>query len=74
MASLSTIILKDCVDSPVNGNKSRNIFKIVDSKPQKFILNNYMSKTIKETMIENGFITVDMLKEIFEKNGLKFEL
>ena len=73
-ASLSTIILNDCIDSTVNGNKSRNIFKIVDSKPQKFILNNYMPKAIKETMIENGFITIDMLKEIFEKNGLKFEL
>ena len=73
-ATLSTIILNDCVNSTVNGNKSRNIFKMVDSKPQKFILNNYMPKAIKEAMIENGFITIDMLKEIFEKNGLKFEL
>jgi hypothetical protein len=73
-ASLNTVILNDCVDSPVNGNRSRNIFKIVEKNPAKFILNNYMSKNIKETMISNGFITIDMLKEIFEKNGLDFKI
>jgi hypothetical protein len=73
-ASLNTIILNDCVDSPVKGNKSRDIFKIMDKSPAKFILNNYMPKNIKETMIQNGFITIDILKDIFEKNGLKFEL
>jgi hypothetical protein len=73
-ASLSTIILNDCLDSPVNGNKSRNIFKIVENNPNKYILNNYMSKSIKETMIKNGFITIDMLKEIFEKNGIDFKI
>jgi hypothetical protein len=71
-ASINTIILNDCLDSPVNGSKSRDIFKIVDSNPAKFILNNYMPKNIKETLIQNGFITIDMLKDIFEKNGLKF--
>jgi hypothetical protein len=73
-ASLNSIILGECVDSPVNGNRSRNIFKIVEKNPAKFILNNYMSKNIKETMISNGFITIDMLKEIFEKNGLDFKI
>ena len=73
-STLHTKILEQCLDSTVNGNKSRNIFKIIGSKPQKFILNNYMPKNIKETMIKNGFITIDMLKDIFEKNGLKFEL
>lgn len=71
-ATINTIILNDCLDSPVNGSKSRNIFKIVDSNPAKFILNNYMPKNIKETLIQNGFITIDMLKDIFENNGLKF--
>lgn len=73
-ASLNTIILNDCVDSPVAGSKSRNLFKMVDRNPARFILNNYMSSSIKETMIKNGFITIDILKEIFEKNGLEFKI
>lgn len=73
-ASLNTIILNDCINTPVNTTKSRGFFKIVDKKPYKFILNNYMSKNIKETMIKNGFITIDILKEIFKKNGLDFNI
>lgn len=46
----------------------------VTGNPHKFQLKNYMPKNIKETMIQNGFITIDMVKDIFEKNGLKFEL
>lgn len=73
-ASMNTILLSDCVDSPVTGNKTRNIFRIVEKSPSKFILNNYMSKNIKETMTQNGFITIDMLREIFEKNGLELKI
>lgn len=47
---------------------------IIIGNPHKFQLKNYMPKNIKETMIQNGFITIDMLKDIFEKNGLKIEL
>ncbi len=73
-ATLNTLILNECVDTPNQTNKSRNIFKIVDKNPVKFILNNYMPDSIKETMIQNGFITIDILKDLFDKNGLKFEL
>lgn len=72
--SLNTLILSDCVDSPVAGSKSRNLFRMVDRNPTRFILNNYMSNSIKETMIKNGFITIDILKDILEKNGIKFEM
>lgn len=73
-ASLNTIILNNCVDSPVTNNKSRNVFKIVDKNPMTFQLNYYMEPRIKETLLKNGFITIDMLKDIFEKNGLKFDI
>lgn len=73
-ASLTTIILNDSVDSPVKSSNSKNIFKIVSNSPNKYILNNFMPKHIKENLTKNGFITIDMLKDIFEKNGLKLEL
>jgi len=62
------------VDSPVTNNKSKNIFKIVDKNPMTFQLNYYMEPRIKETLLKNGFITIDMLKDIFDKNGLKFDI
>lgn len=50
-------------------------FKIVSpANPYKYVLVNYMPKNVKESLIKNGFITIDMLKTIFEKNGLKFEI
>ena len=62
------------MDSPVTNNKSKNIFKIVDKNPMTFQLNYYMEPRIKETLLKNGFITIDMLKDIFDKNGLKFDI
>jgi hypothetical protein len=73
-ASLSTVILNDCVDSPVKGNKSKNIFRIVGKDPMKYELNNYMPDNIKKIMVENGFITIDVLREIFIKNGLDYKI
>jgi hypothetical protein len=73
-ASLNTRLLADCVDSPVSqSRKSRDIFKKVSDRPAKFVLNNYMSDNIKKTLKDNGFLTMDMLSEIFEKNGLKLD-
>lgn len=51
-----------------------SIFKIVSTEPYKFILNNYMPPHIKENLTQNGFITIEMLAEIFKKNGLNFEI
>ena len=73
-ASLSRTLLSDSVDSPVVASKSRNIFKIVEKSPAKFILNNYMPKHIKENLTNNGFITKEMLIEILAKNNINIEI
>ena len=74
-ASLNVIILGQCVDSPLSKftQKNNKIFKIV-GHPMKFQLTNYMPTHIKETMTKNGFITIDMLKEILAKNNINIEL
>jgi len=78
-ASLNTIMLMQCLNTPMSLNEyqlktNRAIFEIVTHGPMKYRLRNYMPSTIKETMKANGFITLDMLKEILEKNGINIKL
>lgn len=54
-------------------NKS-SVFKIISTDPYKFIISNYMPPHIKQNLVSNGFITIEMLSEIFKKNGLEFDI
>ena len=72
--SLLVVLLSDSVDSPIKNNKTRNYFLIVDKNPMKFILNNYMPNNIRESLIRNGFITIEALKEIFKRNNINIEI
>lgn len=74
-ASLNTILLGASVNSTLKDkNPKHQEFKIVGSNPQKFQLVNYMPKHIKESLLDNGFITIEMLKEILLKNNINIEI
>lgn len=64
----------DKVSSDNQSHKKSQIFKIVSTDPYKFVLSNYMPQHIKQNLLSNGFITLEMLSEIFKKNGLEFEI
>ena len=51
-----------------------SVFKIVSQSPYKFVIDNYMMPIVKETMIKNGFITIDILKEILKKNNIDINI
>jgi len=60
---------------PRNKSEMKNsIFRIYSTNPYKFILNRYLSENVKETLISNGFITIEQLKEILEKNNIKITI
>lgn len=60
--------------SRTKGEIKNSIFKIVSQNPYKFVIDDYMMPKIKEVMINNGFITLDKLKEIFDKNGINLKV
>ena len=72
-ASLNTMILGQCVDSTMTrfNNKNRNIFKIVGSNPMKFQLFKFVPDNVRESLINDGFITIDTLREILSKHGIE---
>lgn len=73
-ASLNTIMSGASINSN-NSNKSKKMyFECVGDKPIKYRLINYMPKRVKETMLEEGFITIQQLKEILDKNNIKIEI
>lgn len=41
-----------------------NLFLKIDNKPDRFIYKRYVSNNIKESLIENGFITIEHLEKI----------
>lgn len=51
-----------------------SIFKIVEQNPYKFVIDDYMNPKVKEVMINNGFLTINKLKEIFDKNGITLNI
>lgn len=55
-------------------HREPEIFELVDGNPHKFIYRKYVSKTIKSALVENGFLTVERLLEILQKNNIKIEL
>jgi len=75
-ASLNTIILGQCKDTPAKSLKHKNnlIFEIIGNNPMKFRLCNYVPSNIKESLIKNGFVTIDALKEILAKNNINIEI
>lgn len=75
-ASMTTKILGQCVDTPAKSitGVNRGIFKIIGSNPMKYQLVKYVPKHIKESFIESGFITKDILKEILAKNNINIEI
>ena len=74
VASLNTIMSGHSINSN-NSNKSKKMyFECVGDKPIKYKLINYMPKRVKESLLNEGFITMEQLKEILEKNNIKIEL
>jgi len=51
-----------------------SIFRIVSEGPYKFVIDDYMNPKVKEVMINNGFLTIEKLKEIFDKNGITLNI
>ena len=82
-ASMRTILMCQSINSPIkhtrakpikNGGSNREIFEIVEKNPMKFKLINYLPSNIKSILSENGFITLDMLKDILSKNNINIEI
>ena len=73
-ASLYTIMSGSSINSN-NSNKSKKlIFESVGTNPIKFKLINYTPKRIRESLIDDGFITKEMLIEILSKNNINIEI
>lgn len=51
-----------------------SIFRIVSQSPYKFVIDNYILSSVKQAMIKNGFITIDILKEILKKNNIDINI
>jgi hypothetical protein len=45
-------------------------FLTIEGKPDKFIYKRYVSKNVKDSLIEAGFITEEKLLEILRKNKI----
>ena len=75
-ATLNVILLGQSVNSPLGKftQKNREIFKIIGENPMKFYLAKYVPKSIKESLVDSGFITIDKLKEILAKNNINIEI
>lgn len=65
---LSTKIDKNTFDNIIEGESFE---KTEDSK---YKLKNYMPTKLKELFESNGFITIDVLKQILEQNGIKINI
>lgn len=65
---LSTKIDKNTFDNIIEGEFFE---KTEDSK---YKLKNYMPTKLKELFESNGFITIDVLKQILEQNGIKINI
>ena len=73
-ASLYTIMSGSSINSN-NSNKSKKlIFESVGTNPIKFKLINYTPKRVRESLIDDGFITKEMLIEILTKNNINIEI
>jgi hypothetical protein len=73
-ASLSTIMLGASINSKIKIKSKKLIFECVGDNPIKFKLVNYTPKRIRESLIDDGFITKEMLKEILLKNNINIEI
>lgn len=75
-ATLNTTILHQCINTPIKSSNQRNreIFKIIGGYPMKFQLVNFVPKNIKDSLLNEGFITKEMLKEILLKNNINIEI
>lgn len=51
-----------------------DLFLTIPGTPDKFIYKRYVSKNVKESLIENGFLTVEKLLEILKKNNINISL
>jgi hypothetical protein len=73
-ATLNSLMSSSSVNSN-NSNKSKKlIFECVGEKPIKYRLLNYTPKRVRESLIEDGFITKEMLIEILSKNNINIEI
>jgi len=73
-ATLSTIMLNASHNSKIKNKSKKLIFECVGSNPIKFKLVNYTPKRVRESLIDDGFITIEMLKEILLKNNINIEI
>jgi len=74
VASLTTIMLGSSSNSNITNKSKKVVFECVGENPIKFKLINYLSDRVKETLKSEGFITIDQLKEILEKNNIKITI
>jgi hypothetical protein len=74
VASLSTIMSGSSVNSKNSNKSSKMYFESIGSNPIKYKLINYVPDRIKDSLIDEGFITITKLKEILEKNNIKIDL
>lgn len=71
-------LIKDKIDSKGKTPKlslntilhRSELFLTISGNPDKFIYKRFVSENIKESLIENGFLTKEKLKEILEKNNI----
>ena len=74
IASLNSIMLGSSKNSNIK-NKSKNIvFECVGDNPIKFKLLNYVSERVKDSLISEGFLTIEKLVEILKKNNINIEI
>jgi hypothetical protein len=73
-ASLSTIMLSSSSNSNIKQKSKKIFFECVGENPIKFKLINFLSNRVKDTLIDEGFVTLDKLKEILEKNNIKITI
>ncbi len=52
-----------------------NLYDVIDGENSlKFKLKNYMPSKVKELFENNGFITIDILRDIFERNNININI
>ena len=74
VASLNSIMLGSSSNSNITNKSKKVVFECVGENPIKFKLINYLSDRVKETLKSEGFITIEQLKEILEKNNIKITI
>jgi hypothetical protein len=73
-ASLNTILSGSSINSNNSNKSKRLIFECVGEKPIKYRLLNYTPKRVRESLIEDGFLTKEILIEILLKNNINIEI